>query len=167
MAKKEFLLTLFLSRESTYLVFNSYLTRSSVAGASAPATSKFSIMKKPYLVLFFLIAGIAIYSLVTSYNGEEKPVTPATMSPEGLNQLSNPSAQGINPEHGMPGHRCDIMVGAPLPGAGSGTPAAATPAAAAIPQAIPATPGPATTKTNPEHGLPGHRCDLKVGDPLP
>lgn len=53
----------------------------------------------------------------------------------------------INPPHGQPGHRCDIAVGAPLPGTATAD-----------------SPKPAV---NPAHGQPHHRCDIKVGDPLP
>ena len=93
-------------------------------------------------------------------------------------------AEGMNPPHGEPGHRCDIPVGAPL----------STPAGQAAPQntAAPANQGgflgsgetaapaaqqqaPAAQQTapgmqgkpNPPHGQPGHRCDIQVGQPLP
>jgi len=65
---------------------------------------------------------------------------------------------GLNPQHGQPGHRCDIAVGAPL-------------------NSKPQTPEQNTqaqsTETlsnakglNPKHGQPGHRCDIAVGAPL-
>ena len=75
----------------------------------------------------------------------------------------------LNPEHGQPGHRCDIAVGAPL----DSKPVQAnnTDANTAI------TNQPATVNTqptpqkvapgmNPSHGQPGHRCDIAVGAPL-
>ena len=94
----------------------------------------------------------------------------------------------LNPEHGMPGHRCDISVGAPLNSAPA-TPPATTPtvqAAPAQPQGngspsisvTPFSPGSATpapapaaaVKTapgmNPPHGEPGHDCAIAVGAPL-
>ena len=66
---------------------------------------------------------------------------------------------GLNPEHGQPGHRCEIPVGAPLNGSG------ATPIQnnGAQNQANAA---PSSGMLNPAHGQPGHRCDVKVGDPL-
>lgn len=103
----------------------------------------------------------------------------------------------LNPPHGEPFHRCEIPVGAPLdgspaPGASqanaprnffkavqSEQPAAATTQAAPTPPpaAKPTTPPPTNTnnatasvpkpKLNPAHGQPHHRCDIKVGDPLP
>lgn len=94
-----------------------------------------------------------------------------------------PSGVMLNPAHGMPGHRCDIAVGAPL-----NTPAANvvqpfTPPPIAQPTAPVTNPNPLphasatmppqqtapgfSGKPNPEHGLPGHRCDLDVGAILP
>ena len=80
------------------------------------------------------------------------------------------SATGINPEHGKPGHRCEIAVGAPL----NSTPAKSAIAPAIITQPTtisqPAITQPAKTVTakgmNPAHGEPGHRCDISVGAPL-
>ena len=84
--------------------------------------------------------------------------------------VPTPVATGkVNPPHGQPGHRCDLQVGAPLDGAPAPaatapvintTPAIAPPAASPLPAGI------ASPKTNPAHGLPGHRCDLAVGAPL-
>jgi hypothetical protein len=83
---------------------------------------------------------------------------------------AQPTAPGMNPPHGQPGHRCDISVGAPLN---------SKPAAPATPATVTTTPAqpqvtmkevPTTTKTapgmNPPHGEPGHRCDIAVGAPL-
>ncbi len=72
----------------------------------------------------------------------------------------------LNPEHGKPGHRCDLAVGAPLlttapqtVSVGNKTISTSTlqPATAAVKTA----PG-----MNPPHGQPGHRCDIEVGKPL-
>jgi hypothetical protein len=78
------------------------------------------------------------------------------------------STAGLNPEHGKPGHRCDIAVGAPL----NSQPAATTAAAPKVQATQVATPTPTTTPTgpkpklNPAHGQPYHDCSIKVGDPL-
>ena len=70
-------------------------------------------------------------------------------------------APKVNPAHGLPGHRCDLPVGAAL------TNDAGTPVPVATPQAaVPQQPAPAGLKVNPAHGQPGHRCDLQVGAPL-
>ena len=84
----------------------------------------------------------------------------------------------LNPQHGQPGHRCDIAVGAPLNAPATNI----QPNVSAIP---PATTSSATPNTNidaqkvvlpkvntstaglnPKHGEPGHRCDIAVGAPL-
>lgn len=66
----------------------------------------------------------------------------------------------LNPAHGQPNHRCDIVVGAPLnspPGPGSTQPKIVT-----TEQPVQKTaPG-----MNPPHGEPNHRCDIAVGAPL-
>ncbi|MGE0635763.1 MAG: hypothetical protein AB7G44_14920 [Bacteroidia bacterium] len=85
-------------------------------------------------------------------------------------QSSAPVAAGMNPEHGQPGHRCDIAVGAPL-----NSPPAAQPSVTTAPaintqpatQAPVATPPTATAPgMNPPHGQPGHDCAVAVGAPL-
>jgi hypothetical protein len=90
---------------------------------------------------------------------------------------SNPSttAEGMNPAHGQPGHRCDIAVGAPL----SSPPGPATPPAVSNPALQPANPSisippptpttpaiPTAAGMNPPHGQPGHDCAIPVGSPL-
>lgn len=62
------------------------------------------------------------------------------------------NAGQLNPEHGQPGHRCDIGVGEPL-----ATPIQTT---GKVTETTP------NVALNPEHGKPGHRCDLGVGVPL-
>jgi len=106
---------------------------------------------------------------------------PISITPGGVTQQQTPvtvntttpvTGKGLNPEHGKPGHRCDIAVGAPL----DSKPAATNTAAPTI-QASPVTvqPSPVAVNTtapvtgkglNPEHGKPGHRCAIAVGAPL-
>jgi hypothetical protein len=78
-------------------------------------------------------------------------------------------APGMNPQHGQPGHRCDIAVGAPL----NSAPAKNNTSQAIQLPSLPASnvnPGTTTTAVapgmNPQHGQPGHRCDIAVGAPL-
>ncbi len=98
--------------------------------------------------------------------------------------VSTPSAtaEGMNPAHGQPGHRCDIAVGAPLsspPGqqpsttpvtnttTPSITPNPTTPQTIQVnPQSSPAASGPTPAGMNPPHGQPGHDCSVAVGAPL-
>jgi len=90
-----------------------------------------------------------------------------------INPPAAAGGAGLNPEHGKPGHRCDIAVGAPLSSAAP----AAKPAIATAPQPVvkqtpttlttpPVVPAAGGAGLNPEHGKPGHRCDLAVGAPL-
>ncbi len=85
-----------------------------------------------------------------------------------------PGASGsvaLNPEHGMPGHRCEIPVGAPLNSPAAAQPQVSVqqstqqPAGPRIEQQV----TPNTSKTvrlNPAHGEPGHDCNIPVGEPL-
>lgn len=112
---------------------------------------------------------------IAKVNNSKAIVEPNPVSEENLQKAANvvaaaPSTTvGINPEHGLPGHRCDIPVGAPL-----NSPAQPQPAAQPIPQQIspiqvptaPTTPVAVAPGTNPAHGQPGHRCDLPVGASL-
>lgn len=103
--------------------------------------------------------------------------TPAA-APVKMSPMSN---SALNPEHGQPGHRCEIAVGAPLNSVPNnaqnatpsiketssplqmqkGTPPNITPA-----PIIKTAPNP-NAKINPEHGQPGHKCEVAVGSPLP
>ena len=83
------------------------------------------------------------------------------------------SGVALNPQHGQPGHRCDLAVGAPLNAPATNIqPNVATPPPTSsatsntdvqkvLPQANTSTAG-----LNPKHGEPGHRCDIAVGAPL-
>ena len=71
----------------------------------------------------------------------------------------------LNPAHGQPGHRCDIGVGDPLPE----SPILTSALQSSISPNIPVQASPDTTNSvrfNPQHGMPGHRCDIAVGAPL-
>ncbi|MBI5858762.1 MAG: hypothetical protein HZB42_14115 [Sphingobacteriales bacterium] len=108
---------------------------------------------------------------------ETKPVTPVAPVTTSIS-TTNTVAPGMNPEHGKPGHRCDIAVGAPLNSQPTSQPAiitqpvqqqenVATKSQLVKPtttsEVAPVVP---TTALNPEHGKPGHRCDIAVGAPL-
>lgn len=86
--------------------------------------------------------------------------------------LNNTSAGALNPEHGKPGHRCDIPVGAPLnsaPANKTAAPVTTLPAQAKVTPVNVQPNAPVTTVApgmNPQHGQPGHRCDIAVGAPL-
>ena len=92
--------------------------------------------------------------------------TPAA-NPIGAAPLLAPqsvTAQGMNPPHGQPNHRCDIAVGAPLNSPPGKRPTPPTPLQLNVPpQTTPAATAPGM---NPPHGQPNHRCDIAVGAPL-
>lgn len=80
----------------------------------------------------------------------------------------------LNPEHGMPGHRCEIPVGAPLTSKPEDFQNNAGASQNMMPQngprieSQPIKPGAASgARLNPAHGQPGHDCNIPVGDPLP
>jgi hypothetical protein len=76
--------------------------------------------------------------------------------------------KGMNPPHGQPGHRCDIAIGAPLNSKSLVTPTVAKNKTEPIPPAINCVTGTELPADglNPEHGKPGHRCDMNVGASL-
>lgn len=110
---------------------------------------------------------------------------PAASSGEALPQGATtpapaPATSGtvaLNPEHGQPGHRCEIPVGAPLNGGAQQAPAAVNvqpqdmPTGPRVQNATPAATAPtqisSQVKLNPPHGEPGHDCAVPVGQPLP
>ena len=84
----------------------------------------------------------------------------------------NEKGQKLNPAHGMPGHKCEIAVGAPLDSKPTQNPSPA-PQASATTTPVKATTAAATPmfnekgqRLNPEHGKPGHKCEIAVGAPL-
>ena len=91
--------------------------------------------------------------------------TSASQSTNATNQNAATAAPAgnvaLNPEHGQPGHRCDIEVGAPLDLPAQ--PRLTTPQPAFQPQVS----GSVAAGTNPPHGQPGHDCAIPVGAPLP
>jgi hypothetical protein len=152
-------------------------------------------MKKSLIA--FVCAGVMVSSCESS--GEKtasQSQTPSTQQATNPLPIVNPApvttpsgntgstttttAAGMNPEHGKPGHRCDIPVGASLSTpvqkpATNITPTTVTPPAPTVATAPMVTPTNTTTSTtpatvapgmNPAHGQPGHRCEIPVGAPL-
>lgn len=87
-------------------------------------------------------------------------------------------ADGINPPHGQPGHRCEIAVGAPLNSSPDNAKQAAptsinnvTPVPASTPKQTMVPSNTVSNATpagmNPPHGQEGHICSIGVGEPLP
>lgn len=111
-------------------------------------------MRTIVIIGAIILAGAATVAVVQNNKPDSAPAFQQGPAP-----VSESGEPLLNPEHGLPGHRCDLPVGAPLK----------TSAGAAAPAVLPQPsnqPAPAGVKTNPAHGLPGHRCDLPVGAPL-
>lgn len=135
-------------------------------------------MRTIVIVGAVVLSGAAIIGLmVNERNKEAQP----SFSSQGIPQMtadtsgtSNTSGNPtLNPAHGKPGHRCDLAVGAPLTGdaktaiPSAGMPTTAIPSTATTSQVNTTTQAaPAGMTLNPEHGKPGHRCDISVGAPL-
>ncbi len=87
--------------------------------------------------------------------------------------VASKAVVALNPQHGQPGHRCDIAVGAPLNSPATtniqpnvSTTASTTSSANTNTQKVPPQSNTSGTALNPKHGEPGHRCDIAVGAPL-
>ncbi len=141
--------------------------------------------------IIFSLAALGILSVSCEETKKEAPDANATEQESVDNTTSTDNNEAVaevkkNPPHGQPGHRCDIAVGAPLDSAPTKNNVTAQPASnttgqgflsnsntnAAPAQATPQRPAQTTAagmqgKPNPAHGQPGHRCDVKVGQPLP
>jgi len=109
-------------------------------------------MKTIYIVIIIVLLGASVFAYIYNQKTQSASTPAASSVPaqQGVQPAGNATAaNGLNPEHGLPGHRCDLPVGAPLTVSKEQKSAA-----------------PAKPKTNPQHGMPGHRCDLAVGAPL-
>ena len=84
----------------------------------------------------------------------------------------------LNPEHGKPGHRCEIAVGAPLNSEPNNTQKSIPTTKGQISpiqfqqNSTPSTPKANTisnpnAKINPPHGQPGHICESGAGETIP
>ncbi|MCC8359655.1 hypothetical protein [Salinimicrobium sediminilitoris] len=120
-------------------------------------------MKNLKLNYIIVVLGLI---LMVSCKDEEKTAeatpqetTETTSKAEGTEEVQ------VNPAHGLPGHRCDLPVGAPLnASAGSTpnpTPTSQLPSTSVSPIRVDQTPS-----VNPAHGEPGHDCSIPVGAPL-
>jgi hypothetical protein len=117
-------------------------------------------MKMKYVIAAPIVFGLLVYLLWSQTQSTKQGRNPNLTVPAQF--------AGTNPEHGKPGHRCDLAVGAPLPvgvQSAASSPLQASPQISVNPTAAPAsTPG--SPAINPAHGEPGHRCDIAVGAPL-
>lgn len=131
-------------------------------------------MKKYILSKVFLGAALVSLAFIscnektdTTNSGTSSSTTSTTATSEAASK--GISAEGeevkLNPQHGLPDHRCDLPVGAPLP-KGSAATTTPTPAQPQInPNVSPIRVNKNPT-VNPPHGEPGHNCAIPVGAPL-
>lgn len=118
------------------------------------------ILKK--LNLIILALGLV---LMTSCKDEEK-TSEATQPATEASATANETTPKLNPAHGLPGHRCELPVGAPLDGTNPGStqspaPISELPSTSVSPIRVDQTPS-----VNPPHGEPGHDCAVPVGASL-
>lgn len=92
------------------------------------------------------------------------PALPTNTQGQPATTNSNTSSAALNPAHGLPGHRCDLQVGAPLNSKPVSTTLPATTKEVAQPTIQ--LPAKSNAKLNPAHGQPGHDCAVPVGQPL-
>ena len=122
-------------------------------------------MRKTKLNLFVLAIGL---TFMVSCNDSEKQAEASTeATPATSENTTNAATEEVkvNPAHGLPGHRCDLPVGAPLNGTAANT---ATPTSTNNTQSTTVSPIrlDQSPSVNPPHGEPGHDCAVPVGAPL-
>ena len=121
-------------------------------------------MKK--LRLNYIIIALGLI-LMVSCKDEEKTAetTPQETAETTAEAAGSEEEIKVNPAHGLPGHRCDLPVGAPLTASAGSTPnptpTSQLPSTSVSPIRVDQTP-----KVNPPHGEPGHDCSVPVGSPL-
>jgi len=111
---------------------------------------------KSKIILSALVA-FCLIALVSCKDEKEEEIvtTPKTETTSNTTKI----ASNLNPEHGLPGHRCDLPVGASLDQAPKKQ----------IQQNndyLRTNKYPVDVKKNPPHGQPGHDCSKPVGADL-
>lgn len=122
-----------------------------------------------------IAVGAPLPDNTTSTIVQNNPVTVTPSKNVAITNTSTAVAAGLNPQHGQPGHKCEIAVGAPLSDTAKIKTAPATTtttnnntaiAPANLVETKAATSTTFASGLNPKHGEPGHRCDIAVGAPL-
>ena len=123
---------------------------------------KNTILKNVTLAL--AVIGLMLFSSCKDETQPESTEPAQSQTTPGAENGENQQTVQVNPAHGLPGHRCDLPVGAPLNSAASNTNEATpqpTSSSTVSPVRIDQTP-----KINPPHGQPGHDCTVPVGAEL-
>lgn len=108
------------------------------------------------------ILALGFFLVISCKDEANTEVTPVETEVNPTSTTEGTTA-ALNPEHGQPGHRCDIPVGTPLDQAkATNTQQTQT----VSPNVSPVWTKDAAPAKNPAHGQPGHRCDIPVGADL-
>ena len=113
-------------------------------------------MKNFNNIMFLFLVSLSLS--IVSCRDNSKEATPAN-SPVETTENPKKTTAKVNPQHGEPGHRCDLPVGASLDQANK------------LPKPEVSNQSPvriksATPRINPPHGQPGHDCSVAVGAKL-
>lgn len=116
-------------------------------------------MRATNLLILALILGIS----VSCKDGDQENEQAATQTETDASGKVTEEKVKVNPAHGLPGHRCDLPVGAPLNAATTAnpTPPSQLPSTSVSPIRIDQKPD-----LNPPHGEPYHDCSIPVGAKL-
>tara|TARA_R100000935_G_C2715902_1_gene115962 strand:+ start:63 stop:419 length:357 start_codon:yes stop_codon:yes gene_type:complete len=108
-----------------------------------------------------LLVAFSLFALISCKDEKKEEVSE---TPKVETTADSKTTAELNPEHGQPGHRCDIPVGTPLDQPANTQ--MQQNSTSVNPNVSPVrVNGTALTK-NPAHGDPGHRCDIPVGADL-
>ena len=120
-------------------------------------------MKKYKLNVMLLAVGMFFVISCKEQGEDTNPVTG-----EAETEATTNAEEGdlkVNPAHGLPGHRCELPVGAPLTASAGSTPnptpTSQLPSTSVSPIRLDQSP-----TVNPPHGEPGHDCSVPVGAKL-
>ncbi len=120
-------------------------------------------MKK--LKINYIIIVLGLILMVSCKDEEKTPEATPQETTETTTKAAGSEEVKVNPAHGLPGHRCDLPVGAPLTASAGSTPnptpTSQLPSTSVSPVRVDQSP-----KVNPPHGEPGHDCAVPVGAPL-
>lgn len=120
-------------------------------------------MKK--LKFNYIIIALGLILMVSCKDEEKTAETPPQKTTDTTVEAEKSEEIAVNPAHGLPGHRCDLPVGAPLTASAGSTQNSvqtSKPTSTSVsPVRVDQTP-----KVNPPHGEPGHDCSIPVGSPL-
>lgn len=113
-----------------------------------------------------LIMATFVFSLTACNDTEKKSEKETVNTEEAATSGEKDLGLKVNPQHGLPGHRCDLPVGAPLDGSQpAATQTTTTPAQPVSTSVSPILVDQKPDK-NPPHGEPYHDCTIPVGADL-